>query len=355
MRELLEKMKIQALAEIEKAGSADALYQVHVKYLGRKGELTLLMHGIAELSKEEKPVMGKLVNEIKNILEEAFEKKREALMASEIAGKLSDSWVDVTAPGRTYPIGHTHPLAQVQRDVEQIFSSMGFAIADGPEVESEYYNFEALNIPAHHPARDMQDTFFVEGSPDKKFGRLVLRTHTSPVQVRTMEKYGAPIRLIVPGRVFRNEATDARHEHTFNQVEGLLVDTDISLAHLKGIMQEFLTRLFGRAHGASAQAEQESGFASSSEAELKNQEYKFEPSPDRVLEMLLPRLTEMQVYQAILEASASEHSARMFAMRNASDNASEFIDDLTLAYNQIRQASITAELAEISAGRAALG
>lgn len=247
MRELLEKMKIQALAEIEKASNADALYQVQVKYLGRKGELTLLMHGIAELSKEEKPTMGKLVNEIKNILESAFEQRREVLTAAEISGKLQDAWVDVTAPGRTYEMGHIHPLALVQRDVEQIFSSMGFAIVDGPEVESEYHNFEALNIPAHHPARDMQDTFFVEGAADKKFGRLVLRTHTSPAgQVRAMEKFGAPLRVIAPGRCFRNEATDARHEHTFNQVEGMLIDKDISLAHLKGVMQEFLTRLFGR-------------------------------------------------------------------------------------------------------------
>jgi phenylalanyl-tRNA synthetase alpha chain len=123
---------------------------------------------------------------------------------------------------------------------------MGFTIEDGPEAESDYYNFEGLNFPKDHPARDMQDTFFVKQEPDLKHGPLVLRTHTSPVQVRTMEKYGAPLRIIVPGRVFRNEATDARHEHTFNQVEGMLIDKDISLAHLKGVMQEFLTRLFGR-------------------------------------------------------------------------------------------------------------
>lgn len=246
MKELLAKIKTQALADIEKTSSADALYQIQVKYLGRKGELTLLMQNIADLPKEEKPLVGKMCNEIKIALEDAFAKRKEALEATEISRKLTKSWVDVTAPGTRYEIGHVHPVSQIQFEVEQIWSDMGFTIEDGPEVESEYYNFEGLNIPSHHPARDMQDTFFVKNGTDKKHGRLVLRTHTSPVQVRTMEKYGAPLRVIVPGRVFRNEATDARHEHTFHQVEGLLVDEDISLAHLKGVMQEFLTRLFGR-------------------------------------------------------------------------------------------------------------
>jgi phenylalanyl-tRNA synthetase alpha chain len=246
MKELLENIKTQALADIEKAPTPEALYQIQVKYLGRKGELTLLMQNIADLPKEEKPLVGKMCNEIKTALEDAFAKRKEALEAGEISRRLTEAWVDVTAPGTHYEIGHMHPVSQVQFEVEQIWSDMGFTIEDGPEVESEYYNFEGLNIPSHHPARDMQDTFFVKGDADKKHGRLVLRTHTSPVQVRTMEKYGAPLRVIVPGRVFRNEATDARHEHTFNQVEGLMVDADISLAHLKGVMQEFLTRLFGR-------------------------------------------------------------------------------------------------------------
>ncbi|MFA6521089.1 MAG: phenylalanine--tRNA ligase subunit alpha [Candidatus Gracilibacteria bacterium] len=253
MKELLANLKTQALVEIEKAKDSDALYQVQVKYLGRKGELTNLMHGLANLSKEEKPLFGKLCNEIKVALEGAFEAKKQSLSSSEIEDKLKNSWIDVTAPGQTFETGHIHPLSQVQYDVEQIFSSMGFAIMDGPEIESEYYNFEGLNIPSWHPARDMQDTFFVkdeghgnDSAAKKKHGRLVLRTQTSPVQVRTMEKYGAPLRVIVPGRVFRNEATDASHEHTFNQVEGLLIDKNISLADLKGVMQEFLTRLFGR-------------------------------------------------------------------------------------------------------------
>lgn len=246
MKELLVKLKIQALADIGKTQSVEELYQVHVKYLGRKGELTLIMKGLGDLPVAEKPAMGKLFNETKVEIENAFENKQAGLSASDIDAKLKNTWIDVTAPGTLHTFGHIHPLSQVQGDVEKIFSSMGFAIMDGPEVESEYYNFESLNVPSWHPARDMQDTFFIKQAPDKKHGKLVLRTQTSPVQVRTMERFGAPLRVIVPGRVFRNEATDASHEHTFNQVEGLLIDKDISLAHLKGIMQEFLTRLFGR-------------------------------------------------------------------------------------------------------------
>lgn len=251
MKEILGKIKNQTLGDIEKAKSPDELYQIQVKYLGRKGELTLLMQGIKDLPAEEKPVAGKMFNEVKVELETAFEVKKSELEAGEISAKLSGESLDITAPAEIlsaekFKIGHIHPVSQVQFEVEQIFSDMGFEIMDGPEVESEYYNFEGLNIPGWHPARDMQDTFFIKGSADKKHGRLVLRTHTSPVQVRTMEKYGAPLRVIVPGRVFRNEATDARHEHTFNQVEGILIDENISLAHLKGVMQEFLTRLFGR-------------------------------------------------------------------------------------------------------------
>ncbi|MBI4995264.1 phenylalanine--tRNA ligase subunit alpha [Candidatus Peregrinibacteria bacterium] len=256
MKELLSKLKLQALKDIEGTQSSDELYQIQVKYLGRKGELTLIMHGLADLKKDEKPAAGKMCNEIKSALEEAFENKKAVLSAAAISQKLSETFLDITAPAEIlaaekFCIGHIHPVSQVQFEVEQIFSDMGFEIMDGPEVESEYYNFEGLNIPSWHPARDMQDTFFIKKSDvrsqmSNKHGRLVLRTHTSPVQVRTMEKYGAPLRVIVPGRVFRNEATDARHEHTFNQVEGLLVDKNISLAHLKGVMQEFLTRLFGR-------------------------------------------------------------------------------------------------------------
>jgi phenylalanyl-tRNA synthetase alpha chain len=245
MQKKLENLKTEALKELAKIKSLEELEVFEQKYFGRKdGELNNILKGLKDLSPEEKPVIGKLANEVKVELETKTKQARANFEQEKISAQLTKEFYDTTIPGAKYDIGHIHPLAQTQYDVERIFNEMGFAIKDGPEVESEYYNFEGLNIPADHPARDMQDTFFVKNSADKKHGRLVLRTHTSPVQVRTMEKYGAPLRVIVPGRVFRYEATDASHDTTFDQVEGLLIDKDISLAHLKGVMTEFLTRLF---------------------------------------------------------------------------------------------------------------
>ena len=246
MKDQLEKLQKDALTALKKVDSLKSLKDLEVKYLGRKGQLTQILRGLKNLSKEDKPAAGKLSNEVKNALETAFTKKSYELENAALSASLNDDFFDTTIPGKAREIGHIHPLFQVQEEVESIFNQMGFAIIDGPEMESEYYNFEGLNIPADHPARDMQDTFFITDKEDSKHGRMVLRTHTSPVQVRTMEKYGAPLRVIVPGRVFRNEATDASHEHTFDQVEGLLVDKDISIAHLKGVLKEFLTRLFGK-------------------------------------------------------------------------------------------------------------
>jgi phenylalanyl-tRNA synthetase alpha chain len=246
MQELLEKIHQSALLEIGKSATPDELKAVDVKYLGRKGELTGILKGLKDLSSGEKRTLGPMTNAVKLDLEARMKDKQAELEAAEIAKKLSGEFFDITAPGIEHKLGHIHPLSQVQLEAENIFSQMGFAIMDGPEVESEYYNFEALNIPAHHPARDMQDTFFLKDKSEPKHGRLVLRTQTSPVQVRTMEKYGAPLRIIVPGRVFRYEATDASHDSTFYQVEGLVIDKNISLAHLKGVMAEFLTRLFGK-------------------------------------------------------------------------------------------------------------
>jgi phenylalanyl-tRNA synthetase alpha chain len=249
----------QVVAEANKA--LEALKDLHqlkdleVKYLGRKGLLTELMKGIKDLSVEEKKTVGKLLNVEKNKLVESFNRKRLELEQLELNKQLEKEFFDTTIPARdalklyeaTNEIsenGHIHPLSQVQREVEEIFQQMGFMVADGPEAESEFYNFECMNIPADHPARDMQDTFFLKDKDDDEHSRMVLRTHTSPVQVRSMLKYGAPLRLIVPGRTFRYEATDASHDSTFYQVEGLLIDKDISLAHLKGVLAEFLTRLF---------------------------------------------------------------------------------------------------------------
>ncbi len=252
MQDQLQKIHHSALEEIQKTGSLEDLKAIDVKYLGRKGELTNLLKGLKDLSDEEKRAIGPKTNSIKLDIEAKIKAKQSQLEAQEIAKKLSGEFFDITAPasvmapGTAHEPGHIHPLSQVQLEAENIFSDMGFTVMDGPEVESEYYNFEGLNIPADHPARDMQDTFFLKDKSEAKHGRLVLRTHTSPVQIRTMEKFGAPLRIIVPGRVFRYEATDASHDTTFYQVEGLVIDKNISLAHLKGVMAEFLTRLFGK-------------------------------------------------------------------------------------------------------------
>lgn len=244
MKDQLEKIKKEVLDTLPKLETLDAIQDFDVKIFGRKGTMTDVMSGMKDLSKEDKPVIGKLANEIKKELEAAFELRREVVEKEELEKSLTEDWIDLTAPGKAPESGTVHPLSQSQFEVETIFNSMGFTVADGFEVESEYYNFDALNIPGHHPARDMQDTFFLDKKADKEFGKLLLRTHTSPGQVRNMLKNGAPIRIIIPGRVFRNEALDASHEHTFDQLEGLLVDENISIASLKGVMKEFLTKLF---------------------------------------------------------------------------------------------------------------
>ncbi|MDP2625134.1 MAG: phenylalanine--tRNA ligase subunit alpha [Candidatus Peregrinibacteria bacterium] len=244
MQEELQKLENNALETLKKAQTSEELEAWYKEYLGRKGKMTDLLRRLKDLSVEDKKTYGKSSNELKIQLEGEFKQHQNELERTVIDRSLKEDWIDLSAPGKEQSAGHIHPLAQVQEEVERIFQQMGFTIIDGPEIESEYYNFEGLNIPAHHPARDMQDTFFIDKKSDNKEGRLVLRTHTSPNQIRAMKKYGAPIRIIVPGRVFRNEATDASHEHTFDQVEGLLIDKDISVGHLKGVMIEFLSRLF---------------------------------------------------------------------------------------------------------------
>lgn len=244
MQKNLQVLHDSAHTDIKAAHSLDALKEVERKYVGKNGGITDLLKTLKDLSLEEKREVGKMVNELKVAVEEEIAARHQVLEREEVNKALEHEWIDLTAPGASFPMGHIHPVAQTQEEVERIFQQMGFTVVDGPEVESEFYNFEGLNIPAHHPARDMQDTFFINKASDPEEGRLVLRTQTSPNQIRAMRKYGAPLRIIVPGRVFRNEATDASHEHTFDQVEGLLIDTDISIAHLKAVMQDFLTRLF---------------------------------------------------------------------------------------------------------------
>ncbi|MFH1192072.1 MAG: phenylalanine--tRNA ligase subunit alpha [bacterium] len=272
MQNKLKKIKEKAIEEIEKIKNSDALKDLEVKYLGRKGELTEILRGISDLVLEEKKAIGKMANEMKIEIEGALEKASDIIKQREAKEGLKGEWIDVSIPSlEKKERGSLHPLTQAQNEIEYIFTSMGFMILDGPEIESEYYNFEALNIPSWHPARDMQDTFYVKSKVSTKGesasggksqkacpelaegskvgesddeNRMVMRTQTSAVQVRGMQKYGAPIKAIVPGRCFRNEATDASHDHTFYQVEGLMVDKDISIANLIATMKTLLKAIF---------------------------------------------------------------------------------------------------------------
>lgn len=239
MQEELKTIRETALEEISKAKNLVQLEGLYLEYFGRKkGKLMLILRGIKDLPEKERPKIGKLANEVKKELEKAMEKRKIELSEVKLEEVAKREWIDVTQPGILLPKGHLHPITQVRREVEKIFESMGFEIAEGPEVEKEYYNFDALNIPKFHPARELMDTFWL------KDGNL-LRTHTSPVQVRVMEKRKPPIRIIAPGRCFRYEAISTRHEATFNQVEGLMVGEGISLANLKAILASFVKRFFG--------------------------------------------------------------------------------------------------------------
>ncbi len=247
MQNKLKKLQKEIIDSLGKVKDLKALRELEIKYLGRKGELTKFLRGIAKLKEEEKKSIGKLANDIKNKLQDKFNKIKEDLSDTDTKG----SYVDVTLPGKKIKQGHLHPITIIQNELEDLFKAMGFMILNGPELESDYYNFEALNIPKYHPARDTQDTFFIEPHPDllltKERGKreaesdLVMRTHTSPMQIRAMQKYGAPLRCVVPGRVFRHEATDASHDNTFYQLEGLMIDKDISVSSLISVMKEMLS------------------------------------------------------------------------------------------------------------------
>lgn len=238
----------RARAEVERAATPAALEEIRLRFLGRRGELTLALRGVGQLPAEARPAAGARGNEVREAVEGALRSRREALEAAAVAARLRDEAVDVTLPGLAPAVGHPHPLVTVRQDIEAIFAAMGFAVADGPEVESEWFNFEALNIPADHPAREMQDSFYVEGRPEagEPDGRLLLRTQTSPVQIRAMLAQGGslPVRVIAPGRVYRRD-DDATHSPMFHQVEGLWVDHGVSFAHLKGLLGAFARRLYG--------------------------------------------------------------------------------------------------------------
>ena len=235
----ISQLQQNAQQRIEAATDPDALEAVRVDVLGRKGALGAFSKEMGKLSPDERARAGKLLNAAKQSLESAFESKKARFDSEALSRRLDSEWVDLTLPAPGNRPGSLHPLTRIQHEIEEVFTSMGFAVLGGPEVESEYNNFDALNIPPDHPARDMQDTFWLEG------GHL-LRTHTSPVQVRGMRKLGPPLRMIAPGRVFRNEEVDASHEHTFYQLEGMMVDRDVSVANLIYFMKTLLSAVFKR-------------------------------------------------------------------------------------------------------------
>ena len=236
MKEKLQKIKADALAAIN-SDNAD-LEQIRIQYLGKKGVLTSVLRGMGALSAEERPVVGQIANEVRAEIESALKLKAEAKKDQELQKRLISEKIDVTLPSKAATPGKLHPLVQVQRTIEDIFIGMGFSIAEGPEVEYDYYNFQALNIPENHPARDTQDTFYITDN-------ILLRSQTSPVQVRTMEHQKPPIRVISPGRVYRSDAVDATHSPLFHQVEGLVVDKGITMGDLKGMLETFAKTLFG--------------------------------------------------------------------------------------------------------------
>ena len=247
MKDKLQEIKNRVLKEIKEINLPEELEKLEKNYLGRKGEFTKLIKDIKDLAVEQRPVMGKLANEIKNDLTDAFLEVKNNINNSLDQTKDFRSSFDPTLQASKKEIGHLHPNTIIQNEVVDIFSSLGFSVLDGPELESEYYNFEALNIPETHPARDMQDTFFVEkGKEYKNEYELVMRTHTSNQQVRAIERLGAPLRAIFPGKCFRNEATDASHDNTFYQLEGLMIDQNISIANLVAVMNNLLSQVFNK-------------------------------------------------------------------------------------------------------------
>ena len=236
MKEILQKIRSEAL---ERINSADAdLEALRVRYLGKKGELTAVLRGMAGLSPDERPVVGQLANKVRAEIENAIAERTAVQKQKALEAQLLAERVDVTAPGAAPAIGHNHPLTVVRRDLEEIFLGLGFSIAEGPEVEYDYYNFQALNIPENHPARDTQDTFYITDN-------ILLRSQTSPVQVRVMEKQKPPIRIVSPGRVYRSDDVDATHSPLFHQFEGLVVDRGITMGDLKGMLELFAKNMFG--------------------------------------------------------------------------------------------------------------
>lgn len=238
MKEQLESILQEAMNSLKKATTKDDIEAVRIRVLGKKGELTAILKQMGSLSPEERPIIGQKANEIRNILGQEIDEKMREIKRKNLSKKLESEKIDVTMPGKHTVLGHKHPLSIVQEDINQIFIGMGFEIVDGPEVEYTKYNFDALNIPKDHPSREEQDTFYINDD-------ILLRTQTSPVQVRVMEQQKPPIRILSPGRVFRADTVDATHSPLFHQIEGLVVDKGITFSDLKGTLETFIKRLYG--------------------------------------------------------------------------------------------------------------
>lgn len=241
LQEQLEELKSQTLAKIESAKELSAVETIRVETLGKKGPITEVLRGMRDLSAEERPKVGAFANEIRDMLTSAVEKRKSELTELALEKKLSEEALDVTLPGKQVPHGSRHVLTQIMEEIEDTFIGMGYQVIEGTEVESDHYNFERMNLPKDHPARDMQDTFYISDD-------LLLRTHTSPVQARTMEKHDfskGALRMISPGKVFRRDTDDATHSHQFHQIEGLVVDKGITMGDLKGTLEVLLKELFG--------------------------------------------------------------------------------------------------------------
>ena len=238
MKERLEAIKSEALSQIAQSDSLEKLNEIRVAFLGKKGELTNVLKSLKDVAKEDRPMVGQLVNDARAEIESVLEEKKVAFEVALREAKMAAETIDVTLPAKRPVMGHRHPNTIALEEVERIFVGMGYEVVEGPEVEFDYYNFEALNIPANHPAKDEQDTFYITGD-------ILLRTQTSSTQVHEMEKGKLPIRMIAPGRVFRSDEVDATHSPSFHQIEGLVIDKNITFADLKGTLAEFARELFG--------------------------------------------------------------------------------------------------------------
>lgn len=239
MKELLNKIVCQALDDVAKCADSKFLTDIRVKFLGKNGEMTSVMKGMGKLSPEERPAMGKLVNEAREKIENAIAEKDKKIKDEELALKLSAEAVDVTLPSKpTREVGSVHPLTRIKNEIIDIFKGFGFSVAEGPEIETDYFNFQLMNVPKDHPARDMQDTFYIDDN-------ILLRTHTSPMQARIMTTQKPPIRVVVPGKVYRSD-DDASHSPIFNQIEGLAVDKKITLGDLQGVLTAFAEKIFSK-------------------------------------------------------------------------------------------------------------